>query len=133
MNVKRILVVDDEEVIRDLFGRVFGGAGYSVLTAASGEEALVTMKERPAMVLFVDLNLPGMNGLELCRRIRRAWQMTIPHAVTGYATLFELSDCRDAGFEDYFIKPVNRSSLLKAAEQAFEKLARWKYKENQSL
>jgi CheY-like chemotaxis protein len=126
MEEKKILVVDDEESIRDLFGQVFARAGYSVGTAESAEEALEILGETPYWVFFLDLNLPGMNGVELCRRIRQDYPMAIPIAVTGYASLFELSDCRTAGFEDYFTKPVQLSDLLEAAEQAFKKLNRWK-------
>jgi len=126
MEEKRILVVDDEEPIRDLFECAFTRAGYSVRTADSAEKALEIVQNTPFWVLFLDLNLPGMNGVDLCRRIRQEYPMAIPIAVTGYASLFELTDCRSAGFEDYFTKPVNLAELLDAAEQAFRKLERWK-------
>jgi CheY-like chemotaxis protein len=51
--------------------------------------------------------------------------LTIAYAVTGYANTFEVFDCREAGFEDYFTKPVEMKTLFHAAEQAFQKLARW--------
>jgi CheY-like chemotaxis protein len=54
--------------------------------------------------------------------------MSITVAVTGYASYYELSDCRHAGFEDYFTKPVVLSDLIKVANDAFEKLERWKRK-----
>jgi CheY-like chemotaxis protein len=69
--------------------------------------------------------MPEMDGTEVCEKIREGWPMAIPFAVTGYSSLFELSDCREAGFEDYFMKPVNRRYLLEAAENAFNKLERW--------
>ena len=126
MSEKKILVVDDEQMIREMFAEVLGRAGYAVQTAESAEEALEIMRKTPYWVLFLDLNLPGMNGVDLCRQIRKDWPMTIAYAVTGYASLFDLSDCRDAGFEDYFTKPVALSLLLQAAEHAFKKLERWK-------
>ncbi len=126
MNKQQILVVDDAKSIRSQFAKAFAGAGYEVQTAESAEEALKIMRETPATVLFLDLNLPAMNGVELCREIRKGWPWTIAIAVTGYASLFELLDCREAGFEDYFIKPVALEELLKAAAHAFEKIERWK-------
>jgi CheY-like chemotaxis protein len=126
MGEQRILVVDDEAQIRDMFSQVFSRAGYSVQTAESAEDALDIMAKNPFQVLFLDLNLPGMNGVELCRKIRNGWPMAICIAVTGYASLFELSDCRDAGFEDYFTKPARLSDLLDAAGHAFKKIERWK-------
>ncbi len=126
MSEKRILVVDDEKQIRDMYSQAFARAGYEVTTAESAEDALEIFKKEQFWVLFLDLNLPGMNGVELCREIRKQYPMAIPYAVTGYASLFELSDCRDAGFEDYFTKPASLSDLVEAAEHAFKKLARWK-------
>ena len=126
MSEKRILVVDDEKQIRDMYSQAFTRAGYEVTTAESAEAALEIFKKEQFWVLFLDLNLPGMNGVDLCRQIRTQYPMSIPYAVTGYASLFELSDCRDAGFEDYFTKPASLSDLLEAAEHAFKKLARWK-------
>ena len=126
MSEKRILVVDDEKQIRDMYSQAFTRAGYEVKTAESAEDALEIFKREQFWVLFLDLNLPGMNGVDLCREIRKQYPMSIAYAVTGYASLFELSDCRDAGFEDYFTKPASLSDLLEAAEYAFKKLARWR-------
>jgi CheY-like chemotaxis protein len=126
MNENRMLVVDDEKQIRDMYSQAFARAGYEVTTAESAEEALEIIKKEPYWVLFLDLNLPGMNGVELCQTIRKQYPLAIAYAVTGYASLFELSDCREAGFEDYFTKPASLSDLLEAAEHAFKKLARWK-------
>ncbi len=122
----KILIVDDEKAIRDMFEMMFTKAGYDVQTAESAEAALELLKNENIYVMFLDLNLPGMNGVELCRKIRRDTPLAIIHAVTGYASLFELSDCRGAGFDDYFYKPVNISVLLKVAQDAFSKLDRWK-------
>jgi CheY-like chemotaxis protein len=87
---------------------------------------LEILKTGSFWVFFLDLNLPGMNGVDLCRQIRHQYPMAIVYAVTGYASLFELSECRDAGFEDYFTKPASISDLTEAADNAFKKLARWK-------
>ncbi len=127
MAEEKILVVDDEEQIRQMLEMAFTRAGYAARTAESAEEALEILKKSPTyMILFLDLNLPGMDGLDLCRRIRKDWPMAIPYAMTGYASLYELSDCRDAGFEDYFTKPVTLSDLVRAADNAREKLERWR-------
>jgi DNA-binding response OmpR family regulator len=126
MKEKRILVVDDEQTILDLYTQAFERAGYRVTTAETAEDALDKLKTESFWVFFLDLNLPGMSGVDLCRQIRNQYPMAIVYAVTGYASLFELSDCRDAGFEDYFTKPANLSDLLEAADNAFKKLTRWK-------
>ena len=126
MNNRRILVVDDEALICEMMKWAFTNAGYDVQTAESAEKALELIKTYKYMVFFLDLNLPGMNGIELCRIIRKDNPLTVAYAVTGYASTFEVFDCREAGFEDYFTKPVELKTLFQAAEQAFQKLARWK-------
>lgn len=126
MMENKILVVDDEEAIRDTFDTAFGKAGYTVHCTGSAEEALDILKRDNIQVMFLDLKLPGMNGVELCRQIRKDKPIAIIHAVTGYTSLFELADCREAGFDDYFTKPVELEFLLKAADEAFERLGRWK-------
>lgn len=126
MKRNKILVVDDEEAIREMLEEAFSRAGYQVRSTESAEAAVELLKDDKIHVMFLDLNLPGMNGVELCRQIRRDMPMAIIHAVTGYASLFELADCREAGFDDYFTKPVNLADLLKAAKDAFEKIDRWK-------
>lgn len=122
---REILVVDDERMIRSMLEKAFSRKGYTVSSAESAEDALAILKEKPIKVLFLDLKLPGMNGLDLCSTARKQDPMIIAYAVSGYASLFELSDCRAAGFEDYFTKPVNLKTLFKAAADAFEKVARW--------
>jgi CheY-like chemotaxis protein len=122
----RILVVDDEAPIRSMMTLAFTRAGYEVQVAESAEEALDLIKSYKYLVFFLDLNLPGMNGIELCRRIRKDNPLAIVYAVTGFATTFEVFECRAAGFEDYFTKPVEMKTLVQAAEHAFQKLARWR-------
>lgn len=128
MSEKKILVVDDEKAIINLFKQAFARAGVTVVPAESGEAALKVLEQEEIFVMFLDLNLPGMNGIELCRRIKKDKPMAIVFAVTGYASLFELVDCREAGFEDYFKKPADIKILIKVATEAFERLDRWKKK-----
>ena len=128
MSQKKIFVIDDEEAIRDILEQLFSKAGYLVRSTGSAEAALELLKDEKIHVIFLDLNLPEMNGIELCRKIKKDMPMSIIHALTGYTSLFELADCREAGFDDYFTKPANMAGLLKAAEDAFEKLDRWKKK-----
>lgn len=123
---KKILVVDDERPILRLLNQVFTKDGYEVRTAESASDALKIVENENILVMFFDLNMPEMNGIELCKKIKGQKPMAIIYAITGYASLFELSDCREAGFEDYFKKPVNISILREKAKSAFEKLDRWK-------
>jgi DNA-binding response OmpR family regulator len=122
----KILVVDDEASARDLFQSFFTEAGYDVLLAEGGQEALVILKLHDIDVIFIDLKLFGMNGIELCRQIRKTRPVSMIYAMTGWAALFEIGECREAGFDDYFEKPLDMEKLLLLVEQAFERLERWK-------
>src|SRR3989339_1379322 len=122
MSDKKILVVDDEKAIVSLLKQAFSRAGFEVRPAESAEEALKVLEQDDISVMFLDLNLPGMSGMDLCKRIKKDKPMAIVFAVTGYASLFELVDCREARFDDYFKKPVDVKILIKAANDAFERL-----------
>ena len=123
---KKILVIDDEEPIRETFERALKNKGYSVFSTKDAESAIELLKLKDIHVMFLDLKLPGMSGVDLCRLIRKERPIDIINAITGYTSLFDLADCRDAGFDDYFPKPMELKTLWKAAEDSFEKLARWK-------
>ena len=125
MSEKKILIVDDDKFVLDSFAMVFKKVGYIVLSAASAERAMEILNEENINVMLLDLNLPGMNGVELCEQIRNDNPLALIYAVTGYSSLFEFTDCRKAGFDDYFSKPINLSVLLKTTEHAFETLDRW--------
>ena len=129
MSEKTILVVDDEVSIIDMLKEIFTMNGYKVVTAESAEKALEILANQSIMVMFLDLKLPGMSGIELCKKIRKDNLIAIIHAFTGYVNLYGLIDCRAAGFDDFFVKPVDTNLLLEAAEHAFKKIARWKLEE----
>lgn len=125
-NQGKILIVDDEASIRDLFQSFFNEAGYDILLAEGGQEALAVLEINEIDVIFIDLKLFGMNGIELCRQIRKTRPVSMIYAITGWSALFEIGECREAGFDDYFEKPLDMDKLLLLVEQAFERLERWK-------
>ena len=127
---KKILVVDDEQSIRNLFEDTLNEVGYEVRLAEDGEQALRILKEEQIDVIFLDLRLFGMNGIELCRKIRKTKPLSIIYAMTGWSALFEIEECREAGFDDYFIKPFEPQQMAKTVEEAFERLDRWKMRYN---
>jgi CheY-like chemotaxis protein len=129
MTLQKILIVDDEKEIREVLHEVFSYHGYAPICAADAEEALKLLTP-DVQVMFLDLKLPGkMDGVGLCREIRKQNPSACIFAMTGYATLFELADCRAAGFDDYFTKPAKMELLLMATRQGFDKVKRWQKKE----
>jgi two-component system, OmpR family, KDP operon response regulator KdpE len=106
-----ILVVDDEREIVRALRRVLSAHGYSVLSASSGEEALeVVAQQRPDLVLL-DLLLPGMSGLEVCRRVRAA--LNVPIIVLSVKdTERDKVEALDLGADDYVAKPFGLEEVL---------------------
>ena len=123
---KTMLIVDDEVTVREIFRDFFGASSYQVLTAEGADNAIEILNDREIDVIFLDLRLFGTNGLELGRQIRKEKPLTILFAITGWAGLFEVEECREAGFDDFFIKPVEFEMLQKAVENAFERVERWR-------
>lgn len=119
---KKILIVDDEDLICDMIGEAFAKKGYKVSRAATAEEGLHILTREDIPVIFLDLNLPGMNGVELCRHIREKGSKAVIYAVTGYSSLFGVAECKQVGFNDFFTKPVKLEVLFKAAQDAFDNM-----------
>lgn len=81
----RILVVDDEVEVRDILAETLEDFGYTVVTAASGEEALPLLASHPDVAMVItDVRMPGMSGLELADEIRRRWPSTKVVLISGY-------------------------------------------------
>lgn len=121
---KAILVVDDEISIREIFEETFHDTDYALRSAENADQALDILNGKNIDVIFLDLKLFGMNGIELCRQIRKSKPVSLIYAITGWSTLFEIEECREAGFDDYFTKPVTIELIIKAVDDAFEKLNR---------
>jgi len=124
MASKKILVVDDEAIIRDLLEYSLGKEGYSVRTVASGEEALEILGQESIPVIFIDLglDLSTISGFKLCEKVRKEYPNAILYALTGYAKFFDPHEFRKAGFDDYFAKPVNVESIYQALRNSFKKI-----------
>ena len=118
---KKVLIVDDELAIRELLAKTVKISGYQPVTAGSGEEALELLRQHEIPVMFIDLKLPGISGMELCRRIRRDMPKAQLFAMTGFRDEFEQLNCLKAGFNDYFFKPFDLRLILQVTAKAFEK------------
>jgi signal transduction histidine kinase len=110
----RVLVVDDSTDAAESLAKLLRLAGHEVLVAHDGPEALVIAEaERPA-VMLLDIGLPGMDGYEVCRRIRQQGRSDARIiAVTGYGQERDRERSRDAGFDSHAVKPVDPSELMK--------------------
>ncbi|HEX2712365.1 MAG TPA: response regulator, partial [Candidatus Acidoferrales bacterium] len=106
-----ILVVDDEPQIRRVMRTTLTGSGYAVTEARSGEEALESvLREHPDLILL-DMNMPGMGGLEACREIRNRSDVPVI-MLTVRNTEKDKVRALDAGADDYVVKPFSMEELL---------------------
>jgi DNA-binding response OmpR family regulator len=106
----RILVVEDDERIRSSMRLALEGEGYDVKDVASGEEALDLFSDAPTDIALIDLMLPGMDGFECCRALRR--QSAVPIIiVTARADTHDVVAGLEAGADDYVTKPFVAKEL----------------------
>ena len=120
----KILLVEDNEMNRDMLSRRLYKSGYDTITANNGNEALAILKDcRPDLILM-DLSLPEMDGWELTRKIKSSKNLkNIPIVVlTAHALDADRKSAYAVGCDDFDIKPINFDRLLKKIElNIFEK------------
>lgn len=100
----RILTVEDDERIRTSVRLALEDEGYDVVEAESGEDALIAFGQAPADVVLIDIMLPGMDGFEVCRSIRKVSDVPIV-MVTARADTHDVVAGLEAGADDYLTKP----------------------------
>jgi two-component system KDP operon response regulator KdpE len=111
MNTVSILVVDDEPQLRRAMRATLTDLGYSVIEARSGEEALELLRHETADLVLLDLNMPGIGGLETCRAIRENSDLPII-VLSVRNTERDKVEALDAGADDYVTKPFGIQELL---------------------
>lgn len=115
-----ILVVDDEPQIRRVLKAVLSKQKYQIRTAADGEEALMVLREWPADLLITDLRMPNMDGVELCKSVRkRSGVPIIVLSVRGEEPI--KIEALDAGADDYVTKPFSPNELLARVRAALRR------------
>jgi putative two-component system response regulator len=109
-----ILVVDDEQGMRSLLGRLLSTQGYQVLFAMDGDSALAAVVDNPPDVVLLDVNIAAPNGVEVCRRLRQnaATRLTPIILITGMAARTVRLEGLEAGADDFLTKPVDTEELL---------------------
>lgn len=121
-NKLQVLVIDDDAVVGRSFDRVLSEKGYEVSTALSGEEALETINETNFDVVFTDIKMPGMDGLEVTERIKARCPWTPVVVITGYGTDDNEAKASVLGASGFVRKPLTpemiESITLKAVNDA---------------
>ncbi|MFN2520548.1 MAG: response regulator transcription factor [Candidatus Limnocylindria bacterium] len=108
----RILLVEDDRAVRDAVGRALRGAGYEVVAAGDGLSALTIARATPADAVVLDLGLPALDGLDVCRQLRASGDRTAILVLTARAGVSDRVSGLDAGADDYLTKPFALDELL---------------------
>ena len=117
-----ILVVEDEPDIRKYYAEILRTYVEEVREAADGEEALIIYQERTPDILFMDINLPGISGLELVREIRKRDKTTRIVIISAHSETPMLLEAIEMGLTRYIVKPVQRTAFKEALQKAKEEL-----------
>ncbi len=108
---ERILIIEDDQAILKLLQRGLAYEGYQVDTALDGRSGLLMARDHPPDLVILDWMLPGMDGLEICHRLRTGGSLPIL-MLTAKDTVQDRVQGLDAGADDYMIKPFNLDELL---------------------
>ncbi|MEJ2170995.1 MAG: response regulator [Desulfobacterales bacterium] len=117
----KMMLVDDEERFLSTTKKLLGKKGYEVITASSGSEALEKLNSNTVHVVILDVKMPGMDGMETLKEIKRLHPLTEVIMLTGHATVESAVDGMKSGAIDYLMKPCDIDELVERAQQAFEK------------
>jgi two-component system response regulator HydG len=113
----KIMIVDDEMIVRESFRHWFEKIGHEVDTAASGPDALKKLDKTAFDLLFVDIKMPGMNGIDLLQRIKADYPDTTVVIITAYGSIETAVTAMKLGASDYLLKPFKPDHLTLVMEK----------------
>lgn len=118
--LRKVLVVDDDPVVATSFKRVLTHDGYIVVTAQNAAEALEKLKDNEYGVVYTDIRMPGMDGLELAERVKASRSWTPVVIITGYGTEASEQRAKAAGVTAFLHKPLSPEMIEASAREAIE-------------
>ena len=116
----RILVVDDDPVVAKSINRVLTAKGFAVINAQSGEEALKKLKNETYDVVFTDIKMPGLSGIEVAERIKASQPWLPVVIVTGHGSRENQARADAVGVSDFLNKPLSPEMIERSASKALE-------------
>lgn len=114
----KVLVVDDDPVVRKSFDRVLSSKGYAVITAEDGEDALRKLSEEKYDVVYTDIRMPGMSGLEVAEEVKARKPWTPVVIITGYGSDAAEARAKAAGVSSFLHKPLSPEMIEASARDA---------------
>ncbi len=121
MEKMKMMLVDDEERFLSTTKKLLSRKGYDVFTATSGAEALEELRVHNIHVVILDVKMPGMDGIETLKAIKRTYPLVEVIMLTGHGTIDSAVEGLKSGATDYLTKPTDVRDLIEKAEEAFEK------------
>ncbi|MBW2202053.1 MAG: response regulator, partial [Deltaproteobacteria bacterium] len=118
----RVLIVDDEKDIRDASERILTKMGFEVVKASRGDEAIQILPEKQVSIVLLDLKMPGLDGIEVLKRIQAMDKDILVIVITGYATVETAIEAMKLGAYDFIPKPFEPDHLRIVVNRAQEKL-----------
>ena len=123
MKRQTILVVDDEKMILNAIKRVLRNENYNILTAESGDQGLLLLKDYDVQLVICDYNMPGMNGLEFLQNVKRDHPRILTIMLTGQMEIeIAMKAINEAGVYKFILKPWEGADLIITIRRALESL-----------
>ena len=113
----KILIVDDEQFVRDLLEKVLRRRGHDVVVVGDADQALKALEAAEVDLLLPDVVMPGMDGFDLLRRVKSAYPQIKVIVLTGYARKQSISDFLLYGADEYLSKPFQVHELISAVDR----------------
>src|SRR3972149_5666033 len=120
-NNAKILVIDDEEIVLDSCKRILRGGEYEVATASDGTRGLALVAELQPDLVFVDLKMPGISGMEVLDRVAALDATIVTIVITGFATVGSAVDSMKRGAYDFLPKPFTPDEFRLITQRGLEK------------
>lgn len=120
--LRKVLVVDDDPVVRKSFDRVLSGKGYAVITAENGKDALRKLADGQYDAVYTDIRMPGISGLEVAEQVKARKPWTPVVIITGYGTEAAEARAKAAGVTSFLHKPLSAEEIEDSARSVTEKL-----------
>ena len=114
---RRVLVVDDDEVVGHSINRVLTDKGFQVREAMSGTEALEELDHQSYDMVFTDIRMPGMDGLDMTSRVKKSHPDVPVSIITGFGTEASERQARDLGASGFLRKPLSPEMIVENAER----------------
>ncbi len=115
----RILVVDDEAVMRNLLLKILEQEGYQITLASTYDEALASLNNKQFELVLADVKMPGQNGFDLLKEIKSNWPRTAVIMMTGYGDAYTVKEALMMGADEYITKPFKSHEISLIIERAY--------------